>query len=280
MITRALRDRAAGLHQRARPDRAESPERRVPPVWAARSDADRQRPPWGTPMGNLGHTRLNVWLLRLGVRVMRGRPRHQQTQGKAERFHRTLNAELLSRTELQRDGCTGRVRSVAWHIQPGASHEALGMHPPATRYTPSERAYPETLPEPEYGPDDLVRRVNHDGMIAFAARRWFVSEALIGERVELRTTAVDSRAGRVPGPVSDGPDRPAGPHEPRGAPSSIARGRRRTFNRPRVNYVSEHPSTMSPGYTGIAVTSGLIGFTPPRPAAPHDPGRFPARLRP
>src|SRR5260370_32747647 len=49
--------------------------------------------PWGSIVG--GHTALEVWLMRLGVRLLHGRPYHPQTQGKDERFHRTLNLELL-----------------------------------------------------------------------------------------------------------------------------------------------------------------------------------------
>ncbi len=33
--------------------------------------------------------------MHLGIRVSHGRPYHPQTQGKDERFHRTLRAELL-----------------------------------------------------------------------------------------------------------------------------------------------------------------------------------------
>ena len=46
----------------------------------------------GSPWGGAGPepTLLAVWLLRLGVRVIHGRPYHPQTQGKDERFHRTL----------------------------------------------------------------------------------------------------------------------------------------------------------------------------------------------
>src|SRR5215210_9129629 len=51
--------------------------------------------PWGTA-GPERHTRLTVWLLDLGVGIVHGRPHHPQTQGKEERFHRTLKAELLS----------------------------------------------------------------------------------------------------------------------------------------------------------------------------------------
>src|SRR5688572_30609433 len=59
-------------------------------------------PPWGNPQGS-GHPRgspwtgLTVWLLRLGVHVTHGRPFHPQTQGKDERFHRTLVQEVLDR---------------------------------------------------------------------------------------------------------------------------------------------------------------------------------------
>ena len=45
--------------------------------------------PWGT-CGGTGPSGFEVWLMRLGVRLLHGRPYHPQTQGKDERFHRTL----------------------------------------------------------------------------------------------------------------------------------------------------------------------------------------------
>ncbi len=56
-------------------------------------------PPWGTG-GLARYTVLTVWLLDLGIAVSHGRSNHPQTQGKDERFHRTLVAEVL-------DGCRG-----------------------------------------------------------------------------------------------------------------------------------------------------------------------------
>jgi transposase InsO family protein len=50
--------------------------------------------PWADPDGL---TMFEVWLIRLGVRVAHGRPRHPQTQGKDERFNRSLKAEVLNR---------------------------------------------------------------------------------------------------------------------------------------------------------------------------------------
>jgi transposase InsO family protein len=51
--------------------------------------------PWGT--GGVGViSTLGVWLIRLGVRLSHSRPAHPQTNGKDERFHRTMVAEVLS----------------------------------------------------------------------------------------------------------------------------------------------------------------------------------------
>jgi transposase InsO family protein len=148
--------------------------------------------PWGVALPGPGHTRLTLWLLRLGVAVAHGRPRHPQTQGKCERFHRTLKAELLSRMDLRdlprAQGAFDRWREEYNLERP---HEACGMAPPVSRYSPSPRPYPERLPEVEYGPGDQVRIVADHGDISFAARKWYITEALGGERVAVRPTGKD-----------------------------------------------------------------------------------------
>jgi transposase InsO family protein len=147
--------------------------------------------PWGS--GCRGHyTRLCIWLMRLGVGVSHSRPHHPQTQGKDERFHRTLAAEVL-RYERAVTLPQWQVHFDTWreiynHERP---HEALAMQVPAARYQPSRRAYPEQLPAIEYGPTDIVRKVRHVGHIKYLGRDYHIGSAFYGLYVALRPTTKD-----------------------------------------------------------------------------------------
>jgi len=70
--------------------------------------------PWGSD-GLHRHTWLTVWLLELGVAVSHGRPYHPQTQGKDERFHRTLTAEVIGRRAFA-DLAECQSRFDAWRV--------------------------------------------------------------------------------------------------------------------------------------------------------------------
>jgi transposase InsO family protein len=150
-------------------------------------------PPWGDGV-NQRYTRLTVWLLRLGIRTTHGRPYHPQTQGKDERFHRTLNHELIKRTSFRDIGhCQEEFdgwRHIYNHMRP---HEAHDLDTPATRYQVSPRAFPETLPEVEYWPGDAIRRVNNDGIFRYQKHPWRIGKAFAGQLVALRA---DEAAGR------------------------------------------------------------------------------------
>lgn len=148
-------------------------------------------PPWGDP-GGAPFTTLTVWLIELGVRVVHSRPRHPQTLGKDERFHRSLKAEVLRHRHFaDLDHCQrafDRWRQVYNHERP---HEALDLDVPATRYRPSAIAFPETLPAIEYGPGDHVRKVQAGGWVHFKGRALRLSSALRGKPVALRPTRED-----------------------------------------------------------------------------------------
>lgn len=141
---------------------------------------------WGRVASATGHTQLSVWLLRLGVRVLHGRPYHPQTQGKEERFHRTLQAELLGRhTWRDLAHCAAefpRYRQRYNHERP---HDALQGAVPASRYRPSVRAMPRVLPALEY-PQMEVRVVRAKGVITFRNQSWYIGEAFASLPLGLR----------------------------------------------------------------------------------------------
>jgi transposase InsO family protein len=147
--------------------------------------------PWGDSGGG-PFTAFAVWLMRMGVRVAHGRPFHPQTQGKDERFHRTLKAEVLSGHHFSDlNACQrafDRWRPIYNHERP---HQALDMERPGQRYCPSPRSFPEVLPPIEYGDGDIVRKADQEGDIRFKGGRIRVGRPFRGELLALRSSAED-----------------------------------------------------------------------------------------
>lgn len=150
-------------------------------------------PPWASPAPLGRFTGLGVWLLRLGVDLTHGRPYHPQTQGKCERFHRTFKVELLNRTTPWRNLSHCQTQFDQWRhlynqLRP---HQALEMAPPASRYQPSARPLPATLPPIQYLPGDFIRRVKSKGEITFQNHFFFIGQAFCGLPIALRPMAQD-----------------------------------------------------------------------------------------
>lgn len=159
--------------------------------------------PWGTrwEVDGAGRwrwrcTRLGAWILRRGVRLSHGRPRHPQTQGKEERFHRTLGEEVLGAADGGRgfaDLAASQAGFDAWRsiyneVRP---HESLAMLVPADRYAVSPREAPSAEPTVEYDSRHEVRKVDACGKISFRGRPFRVGKGLVGERVGLRPSERD-----------------------------------------------------------------------------------------
>lgn len=144
-------------------------------------------PPWGTADRTSPYTRFTVWLLRLGVRVLHGRPYHPQTQGKDERFHRTLGEDLIARhTWRDLEHCRvefARYRDLYNCERP---HDSLQGATPVSRYRPSVRCFPETLPPIEYPLGTHVKVVRAGGITTFGAQTWCVGKAFVGLPIGLR----------------------------------------------------------------------------------------------
>jgi transposase InsO family protein len=140
--------------------------------------------PWWSTKGPAGLTTLGVFFLKQGIRLVFGAVRHPQTQGKVERFHRTL-AERLRWGGVPTT-LPGFARAfVAFcdeynHVRP---HAALALQPPARHFRASRRTYCPSPPPWVYPAGVAVRRITTIGQVSFAGRLYFVSEALRGEDV-------------------------------------------------------------------------------------------------
>jgi transposase InsO family protein len=148
--------------------------------------------PWGNDIEHR-HTPLTAWLMRLGIAISHSRPYHPQTQGKDERFHRTLDVDLLQSKHFRDlrhvQAELDPYRHVYNHERP---HQALNMAVPANRYQISPRRFPETLPEIRYDAIDTVRRVMPKGFIHYHRHHISVGKAFSGYPVAVRPTPEDA----------------------------------------------------------------------------------------
>jgi transposase InsO family protein len=148
--------------------------------------------PWGTAGATTSYTALSVWLLDLDVGVVHGRPYHPQTQGKDERFHRTLQADVIDRQAFD-TLAKAQAAFEAWRaVYNGRRpHEALAYQTPSSRYRMSPRAMPQIIAPPQYESAAAVRTVADNGDVTFKGRRFNCSKAFAGRRVALRATDAD-----------------------------------------------------------------------------------------
>jgi transposase InsO family protein len=139
-------------------------------------------------------TGLCIWLIRQGICLSHGRPRHPQTQGKVERLNRSLEAEVLQGSPpenlLEAQWWFDRWEAVYNFERP---HEALGLRVPGSCYQPSGRSFREVLPPIEYAPGAWVRKVDQLGKISFQNHPFRVGKAFRSLPVEVRPTEVDGQ---------------------------------------------------------------------------------------
>lgn len=134
-----------------------------------------------------GFTQFEKWLMNHDVLPVHGRIKHPQTQGKIERFHRTMKNELLKHVVMQDINDANRQFQL-WREKYNTlrPHEALGMKCPADIYIPSKKNYTDTVKPYDYGTQYHVIKVNSWGYVRFDKWQIYLSETMIGEYIEFR----------------------------------------------------------------------------------------------
>ena len=104
--------------------------------------------PWWASRGPAGLTTLGVFLLKQGIRLIFSAIRHPQTQGKVERFHRTLGERLRWSGVPTRWRASAGARRLSGGIQRGPAARRPRAEPPGRAFHPSPHLY---TPRPDPG---------------------------------------------------------------------------------------------------------------------------------
>lgn len=144
-------------------------------------------PPWYATSHPTGLSRITVMLKKQGIRPILSGVGHPQTQGKVERFHRTLSRHLRwhgvpQEFDTMCEALT-RFRQIYNEIKP---HSSLNRRTPAQCYYPSSRRYDPSPPAWVYPPDAVVKKLTPQGTLHWHGHLYFVSQALPDEHVWCR----------------------------------------------------------------------------------------------
>jgi putative transposase len=136
-----------------------------------------------------GLSRLSVKLIKAGVTPERIAPGKPQQNGRHERMHLTLLQETANPPAHSLREQLKRLRAFQRLYNDERPHQALGHATPTDRYRVSARRFDGVLREPDYGDDQKVRRVRHNGEIKLDGNMIFISAALVGEPIGLAEAA-------------------------------------------------------------------------------------------
>ena len=132
--------------------------------------------------------------MELGILPLHGRPLHPQTQGKEERFNRSLTRELLNgRTFADMAEADSAFQAYRDFYNNERPHCALGLDTPASRYARSPREYTETAEAWTYPAGYELRKVRENGYISVHGHGYFFSEAFGGKEIAVCESGVSGR---------------------------------------------------------------------------------------
>lgn len=137
-----------------------------------------------------GITQFERFLMDLDIEPIHGRIMHPQTQGKIERFHRTMKEELLCTPIENMRAAKKAFEEWRWRYNNLRPHNALGMKTPAEVYQSSSRKY-ETPREYAYAANAKVGKVNNWGYLRFGPVQVYLSETFANTYLEIRPVDKD-----------------------------------------------------------------------------------------
>jgi putative transposase len=143
--------------------------------------------PFASHNGLLGLSQLSVWWLANGIDLERSRPGCPQDNGGHERMHRDIARELEGVEHPERQAAFETWRREFNDERP---HQALAMRVPAELYQRSLRKWNGAPEEISY-PGMATRKVNKSGTICHENHRIYLSQALSGWDVGLRSRSND-----------------------------------------------------------------------------------------
>ena len=140
----------------------------------------------GTPFASCaigGLSRLSAWWIKLGIQPVRIEPGRPQQNGRHERMHRTLKAEVTHPPAANLGAQQRMLERFRRCYNEERPHRALDGKVPAACYRASTRAYPTRCPEITYPGHFHTPKVSSNGCVSWRGKFIFVSQVLCGERL-------------------------------------------------------------------------------------------------
>lgn len=142
--------------------------------------------PWWSNANIQGLSKFSVWLMKQNLKLIFSGIGHPQTQGKVERFHRSLNLAVWNKgTPTQFSEWNTLLATIVNEYNFIRPHEALNMKVPADCYKKSNKLFNPKPKQFEYGSDSTVLKVDSHGSVTLRGKRLFASHALEGEYVKI-----------------------------------------------------------------------------------------------
>ncbi|VTU06994.1 Integrase core domain [Actinobacillus indolicus] len=128
-----------------------------------------------------GISKLSKWWIDLGIRPERIKPSHPEQNGRHERMHRSLKAQLSPQHSFEAQQAF--FDQFLREYNEERSHEGIGRKTPVECYQPSIRTYTGKIEPYDYSDNVDVRKVRLNGEVKWQGKTYYLSQVLASEPV-------------------------------------------------------------------------------------------------